>query len=144
MKKIYKTFDELSPAEIMDALRLRQNVFIIEQNCFYEDIDGTDPKAEHLLYYDGETLAAYLRIYPRGIKYSDEASLGRIVVAPAYRGTGIGPKLIEDGLRRCDCNAVRIEAQAALRAYYNRLGFKEEGEVYSVDDIPHLQMVWKA
>lgn len=142
MKTTFKTFEELTARELMDVLRLRQNVFIIEQDCFYEDIDGADPKADHLLYYDGNTLAAYLRLFPLGIKYPEEASLGRIVVAPAYRGTGIGPTLIKEGLNRCDGNAVRIEAQAALKTYYNRLGFEEEGEVYSVDDIPHLQMVW--
>lgn len=144
MKVIYRSFEKLSSKELMDALRLRQQVFIIEQTCFYEDIDGADPKAEHLLYYDEDQLAAYLRVFPAGVKYPGEASLGRIVVAPEYRGTGLGPKLIRDGLSRCECDSVRIEAQAALKGYYNHLGFKEEGETYIVDDILHLQMVWKA
>lgn len=141
MRIVYKTFEELSSSELNDAYRLRQQIFIIEQQCFYEDIDGADPKADHLLFYEGETLAAYLRIFPVGVKYETEASIGRIVVDPNYRGLGIGPDLIMTGIENCKGQPVRIEAQAALKSYYNKLGFKEEGEIYIVDDIEHLQMV---
>lgn len=140
MKTIHKTYEELSNKELEDLFRLRQQIFIIEQQCFYEDIDGYDDKASHLLIYDEKDLSAYLRIFKPGIKY-EEASLGRIVVAPSYRGTGLGEKLIRKGVKLCGGGKIRIEAQAALINYYNQLGFKEEGEVYSVDDIDHIQMV---
>jgi len=140
MKTIHKTYEELSNKELEDLFRLRQQIFIIEQQCFYEDIDGYDDKASHLLIYEEKDLSAYLRIFKPGIKY-EEASLGRIVVAPSYRGTGLGEKLIRKGVKLCGGGKIRIEAQAALINYYNQLGFKEEGEVYSVDDIDHIQMV---
>jgi ElaA protein len=140
MRTVYKTYDDLLNKELEDLFRLRQQIFIIEQHCFYEDIDGYDDKAGHLLIYDEDILAAYLRIFDPGVKY-DEASLGRIVVEPSYRGTGLGQKLIRKGIELCKGEKIRIEAQAALINYYKDLGFKEEGEVYSVDDIDHIQMV---
>jgi len=140
MKTFHRTYEELSNKELEDLFRLRQQIFIIEQQCFYEDIDGYDDKASHLLIYEEKDLSAYLRIFKPGIKYK-EASLGRIVVAPSYRGTGLGEKLIRKGVKLCGGGKIRIEAQAALINYYNQLGFKEEGEVYSVDDIDHIQMV---
>ena len=140
MRTIYKIFQELSSSELEDIFRLRQNVFIIEQDCFYEDIDGSDRKANHLLFYEGKQLAAYLRLFPDGTKLENECSLGRIVVHPDYRGTGLGPKLIRKGIELCEGQPIRIEAQAALKKYYNNLGFTEEGEIYVVDGIDHLQM----
>ncbi|MBO6585669.1 MAG: GNAT family N-acetyltransferase [Gracilimonas sp.] len=141
METIHKSFEELSSVQLQDIFRLRQNVFIIEQQCFYEDIDGADAKAEHLLIYDEEKLAAYLRIFPYGVKYKNEANMGRIVVDPEFRGTGLGERLIKKGIELCDKKPIRIEAQAALEKYYNGFGFKAEGEVYVVDEIDHLQMV---
>ncbi|MAL17333.1 MAG: GNAT family N-acetyltransferase [Balneola sp.] len=140
MEIIYKPFSELSSSELEDVLRLRQNVFIIEQNCFYEDIDGFDEKANHLLFYEGNKLAAYLRLFPKGSKLDDEISLGRIVVDPEFRGIGLGPVLIKKGIQLSEGEPIRIEAQAALTKYYNELGFTEEGEVYVVDGIDHIQM----
>lgn len=141
MDIIHKPFSELSPAQVLDMLRLRQNVFIIEQQCFYEDIDGADSIAEHLLIYEEDMLAAYLRIFPFGVKYDAEANLGRIVVDPDFRGTGLGETLIRKGIELCDKKPIRIEAQAALEKYYNNFGFVAEGNVYIVDGIDHLQMV---
>lgn len=141
MDIIYRSFEELTPKQLEDVFRLRQRIFIIEQECFYEDIDGEDEKAHHLLFYKKGVLAAYLRIFLPGSKYKDQASLGRIVVEPRFRGTGLGPKLINKGIECCKGNSIRIEAQAALKDYYEALGFKSEGEIYVVDGIDHLQMV---
>lgn len=141
METLYKSFEELNSQQLEDVFRLRQRVFIIEQECFYEDIDGEDAKAKHLLFYKSGKLAAYLRIFPIGIKYKNEANLGRIVVEPEFRGTGVGAELIKKGISLCERKPIRIEAQAALKEYYNKFGFKEEGEVYVVDGIDHLQMV---
>lgn len=140
MQIIYKAFNELSPKQLEDVFRLRQKVFIIEQECFYEDIDGMDEEAYHLLFYKSEVLSAYLRLFKPGVKY-EEASLGRIVVASEFRGRELGPKLIKKGISLCDGAPIRIEAQAALEFYYRQFGFKPEGEVYVVDGINHLQMV---
>lgn len=140
MDILYKAFEELTPGQLEDIFRLRQQVFIIEQQCFYEDIDGHDRKARHLMFYENEILGAYLRIFPVGTKYDNEASLGRIIVNPEYRSTGLGPKLIKKGIELCD-GPIRIEAQAALENYYSKLGFRKEGDVYIVDGIDHLQMV---
>ncbi len=141
METIYKSFEELSSAQLQDILRLRQNVFIIEQQCFYEDIDGADSRAEHLMIYEGDKLAAYLRIFPFGVKYKNEANMGRIVVDSEFRGTGLGETLIKKGIELCNMKPIRIEAQAALEEYYSSFGFVAEGEVYVVDGIDHLQMV---
>jgi ElaA protein len=141
METIHKSFEELSPVQLQDIFRLRQNVFIIEQQCFYEDIDGADAIAEHLLIYTEEKLAAYLRIFPYGVKFEKVANLGRIVVDQEFRGTGVGETLIRKGIELCNKKPIRIEAQAALEKYYNDFGFKAEGEVYVVDGIDHLQMV---
>lgn len=141
MNFIYSTFEELSGKQLMDALRLRQQVFIIEQDCFYEDIDGSDPDARHLLMYKKDELAGYLRIFQPGTKYASESNIGRIVIAPAFRGSGLGPELIKKGISLCEKKPIRIEAQAMLRSYYKQFGFEAEGDVYVVDGIDHLQMV---
>ncbi len=136
-----KRFEELSPWELEDLFRLRQQVFIIEQQCFYEDIDGEDEQAEHVLMYESNTLAAYLRLFQPGVKFEDQASIGRIIVAKKFRGTGLGEKLINKGIELCKGRPIRIEAQAALSDYYRNLGFVTEGKAYPVDDILHIQMV---
>lgn len=141
MEFVYKSFEELSSTQLQDLFRLRQRVFIIEQQCFYEDIDGTDDKANHLLIYEEDKLGAYLRIFPFGVKYEKEANIGRIVVDPEFRGTGLGIKLIQKAISLCEKKPIRIEAQAALKKYYNQFGFREEGDIYVVDGINHLQMV---
>lgn len=140
MEIIFSTFDELTPRQVEDLFCLRQNVFIIEQACFYPDIDGEDRKAKHLLIYKDEYLAAYLRVFEEGAKFR-EASIGRIVVHPKFRGTGLGQTLIKKGIDYCNAPSIRIEAQALLKSYYQQFGFKEKGEIYVVDGINHLQMV---
>lgn len=144
MTTIFCEFGELHPHQLYDLLKLRQNVFMIEQNCLYEDMDNSDQKAQHLLIYDGELLAAYLRVFAPGIKFK-EASFGRIVVSPKYRGGSLGKDLIRSGIEKIfnlyKGADIRIEAQAELKVYYNSLGFIEEGDIYVLDDIDHLQMV---
>ncbi len=140
----FRTFSELTPAMLYDALMLRQQVFMIEQNCLYEDADGSDQKALHLFLYDKAILTGYLRIFEPGVKFK-ESSLGRIVVSPLYRGKGIGEQLIQKGIeltfQQFPASSIRIEAQSALTSYYRNYGFIEEGEIYVVDEINHIQMV---
>ncbi len=146
MTTIFCEFPELNLVQLYDVLKLRQDVFIIEQNCLYEDMDDSDQKAQHLLMYDEKSLAGYLRVFAPGIKFR-EASLGRIVLPVKYRQGTVGKELIKSAVKKTfelyPGTDIRIEAQAGLKDYYNSLGFIEEGEIYVSDKIDHLQMVLK-
>jgi len=135
-------FNKLSPADVYSILKLRQDVFIIEQNCIYDDIDRIDLISEHLMVFDGQTLAAYLRIVPAGAKFN-EISIGRIVVDPEYRNKGLGKEIVNeslDVLRKREVKCVMIEAQYYLENFYRSLGFKKISDPYDVDGIPHIEM----
>jgi ElaA protein len=144
------TFDSLSTAELYALLQLRAEVFVVEQNCAFQDLDGADTQAVHLLgYHDAaghaEPLVAYARLFAAGIKYP-EASIGRVVTRPSARGQGLGHVLIQ---RAVACvhtlwgvQAIRIGAQARLKAYYTQHGFVDVGLPYVEDGIDHLEMVW--
>ncbi|GAB5409975.1 MAG: GNAT family N-acetyltransferase [Balneolaceae bacterium] len=144
MNTEFRTFLKLSSTQVYDVLRLRQQVFMLEQNCLYEDADGFDKYALHLLLYDNKKLAGCLRIFEPGIKF-EETTLGRIVIDKKYRGKNVGPQLIKRGVelafQQFPGFNIRIEAQALLTSYYNKYGFIEEGEIYEVDEIKHIQMV---
>ncbi|NBW70821.1 MAG: GNAT family N-acetyltransferase [Bacteroidetes bacterium] len=124
--------------------QLRQQVFMIEQNCLYEDIDGMDPDCLHLMHGQDDELIAYLRIVPPGLHFKNPA-LGRIIVTPKYRGGSTGPSLIHEGISLCRKHywnlPISIEAQYPLESYYRQFGFESCGEVYMVDDIPHIHMI---
>lgn len=124
--------------------QLRQAVFMIEQNCLYEDIDGLDPDCLHLMHYQDDELIAYLRIVPPGLHFKNPA-LGRIIVTPKYRGGSTGPSLIHEGISLCRKHyqnlSISIEAQYPLESYYRQFGFESCGEVYIVDEIPYIHMI---
>lgn len=135
-------FEDLSPADIYNILKLRQDIFIIEQNCIYDDIDSLDPDCEHLLLYDENRLVAYSRIVPAGKKFKTP-SIGRIAVAKAYRGDGLGRKLMEksvDLLKMADQQEILIEAQLYLCKFYESIGFIKISDPYDVDGIDHIKM----
>lgn len=144
MVQHFLKFEECTPKQLTDAFALRQQVFVIEQKCFYEDIDGYDSQAYHLFLYDGNILSGYLRYFEPGVKFT-ESSIGRIVVNKNYRGGEIGKKLIRSGITHAmelhPNHPIRIEAQAPLVKYYRQYGFKPVSEIYQVDDIPHIQML---
>lgn len=146
MKKIISLFYDLTPVHLYDLLKLRQDVFVIEQNCIYQDFDGYDKQAIHFLIYENEILAAYSRIFAPNIKYNNESSIGRIIVSEKYRGGTLGRDLVRDSinysLEHFPNTLIRIEAQAQLTAYYSKLGFKSDSDVYVVDGIDHLQMIY--
>ncbi len=136
-------YEELSRDDLYDALALRCRVFILEQGP-YQDPDGLDRCAAHLLgRADDGALAAYLRIVDPGLKYA-EPSIGRVVVAPEHRGHGAGRSLMLEGLQRCEAawpgQGCRISAQAHLQPFYVSLGFVPVGQPYGEDGIPHIQM----
>lgn len=148
MKKNVSPFHKLTSNQLYDLLKLRQDVFVIEQNCLYQDLDGYDKKAIHFLLYDEDRLAAYSRIFSPDIKYENECSIGRIIVSAEYRGGELGKILITESIEYCikhyPNNGIRIEAQAALEKYYSKLGFRPDSKVYQVDEIDHLQMVFSS
>ena len=137
-------FDELGVDNLYDALALRCRVFILEQGP-YLDPDGLDRKSWHLLGRDTEgTLQAYLRVVDPGSKYA-EPSMGRVITAPALRGSGAGHALVAEALRRCAAawpgQGNRISAQAHLQRFYESHGYRAVGEPYGEDSIPHIQML---
>ena len=142
------TFAQLSGSDVYALLGLRQDVFIIEQQCFFADIDGFDQQSHHLLGWqvaDNERpLVAYLRVLPPGAKY-DECSIGRVVTAPAARGTGIGRLLVAEGLRRSGAlypeQPIRIGAQQRLTDFYASFGFAVASAPYDEDAIMHVEML---
>lgn len=129
------------------VMRLRQEVFVLEQNCVYLDADGADLVAEHMLCRQAGELVAYQRLLGPGIKYP-ESSMGRIVVQPALRGQELGRELVQRGIthnqERWPGVDICISAQAHLEAFYGSLGFNGEGDVYDEDGVPHRKMRYLA
>lgn len=141
---VIKHFDELTTRELYALLRLRNEVFIIEQNCPYLDLDEKDFACFHVLYYADDQLAGHTRLLPKGISY-DDVSIGRVATGTAYRGLGLGRQLMEASINGCyekfGRSDIRISAQLYLLKFYQSLGFQEVGEPYDEDDIPHIEMV---
>ena len=144
---IWHNFDSISKEELYDVLSLRQRVFIIEQDCFYEDLDYSDQDANHLLLYEDNKLIGYSRVFPPGIKY-DAASIGRIVTDLDFRGMGYGKSITQESIQFLKNNFpesdISISAQYRLVDFYENLGFEREGSVYLEDDIEHIKMTLKA
>jgi ElaA protein len=142
--KICKPFQELSVFELYDILRLRSEVFVVEQNCVFLEPDNKDQKCYHVMLYAGDELVAYSRLVPAGISY-DEISIGRIITGPSVRGTGAGKILVQASIDECELvfgkQAIRIGAQAYAIKFYERLGFIVDGEHYDEDGIDHVEMI---
>ncbi|MCC5906412.1 MAG: GNAT family N-acetyltransferase [Balneolaceae bacterium] len=135
-------FSDFPPSDLYEVLKLRQDVFIIEQDCIYGDMDGKDVQSEHLLIIDDGLLAGYSRIVPAGLKF-EVPSIGRIVVRHEFRGRNFGRKLVEKSIeiiREEYTGEIKIEAQFHLQFFYNSLGFVTISEAYNVDGIPHIEM----
>ncbi|MGI8401370.1 MAG: GNAT family N-acetyltransferase [Gemmatimonadaceae bacterium] len=141
-------FSELGPEELYAVVRLREAVFIVEQNCPYPDADGRDPRAWHLLGWrqgsTERTLAAYARVFEPGVRYT-EGSIGRVVTAQEVRGAGMGRKLMAEALRRLETLApgekIKLAAQRRLEEFYAGFGFTTVSAPYEEDGITHVDMV---
>ena len=136
---------DLGPLDVYDMLALRSEVFVLEQTCIFQDPDGVDLQAHHLLGHDDQgKLQALLRIVDPGVKYA-EPSIGRVISAPTVRRTGAGRALMAEGIRSCRRlwagHAIRISAQARLERFYRDFGFRTVTDPYLEDDIPHVEMV---
>lgn len=139
-------FHQLSLAELYELMRLRQVVFVLEQNCPYVDADGKDHLAHHLMGKDAEgQLQACARLLPPGTAYPGYASIGRVVTSAAVRGQGQGQALMQEAIAQCSRlfgpAPIKISAQCYLIRFYESFGFAAQGESYLEDDIPHIAMV---
>ncbi len=146
MNYTFKKFDELKNIELYNILRLRNEVFIVEQECPYVDCDNKDIGAYHLLVEEDGKLLAYLRILDKGVSY-DEVSIGRVIVTNECRGKGIAKEMMTKSLEfikeNLNENEVRISAQSYALKLYESVGFKIASEEYLEDDIPHIDMIYK-
>lgn len=141
----YSHFDELSTKDLYELLRLRQEVFVVEQECPYLDADGSDYDSYHLMGRDESgRIQAYTRLVPKGISYENYASIGRVATSKAVRGQGMGRVVMQKSLEAIRSlfpdDPVKISAQCYLITFYESLGFQVVGEEYLEDDIPHIGM----
>ena len=141
---ICKKFNDLTLLELYAILQLRNEVFVVEQNCPYNDCDNKDLKAWHLMGMEHEKLLAYSRLIPPGISYR-ESSIGRVVNSRSARGKGLGKELMIESIQRIKLlfhtESIRIGAQLYLLDFYNGLGFVRDSEIYLEDNIPHIEML---
>jgi len=140
-----KKFEQLSTVELYAIFQLRMEVFVVEQNCAYQDADGKDLKAYHLMgLNENKELMAYSRLLPPDVSYA-EVSIGRVITSPKARGRGAGRSLMNESLLSIEKLfgkvPVRIGAQVYLKAFYESFGFVMEGEEYLEDGIPHIIML---
>ena len=144
---VNKNFHALTTEELYKILALRAEVFVVEQNCPYQDVDGKDLNSIHVLGYIKNQLVAYARILGQGISYQEYASIGRIVTSPSIRGNNHGHDLVDFSIKVCQkifpSQPIKISAQAHLEKFYNAHSFKATGEAYLEDDIPHIGMILK-
>ena len=139
-----KSFDELNKNELYDLLRLRSEVFVVEQNCVYQDIDNKDKKGSHFFAHDGSDLIAYLRVMELGVFYPNHISIERVVVKQTHRNKKLGNEILAKAIDFCrkkfPKTPIKISAQTHLKSFYNQLGFEFKGEAYLEDGIPHCAM----
>jgi len=136
-------FDDLTVHELYAIMRLRTEVFVVEQNCVFQDADNKDQYCYHLAGWHSGNLAAYARLVPPGVTYS-EVSIGRVITSPKYRGGGAGKTLLKTAILNCALifgkKKIKIGAQLYLKKFYESFGFQQVGDVYLEDGIPHIYM----
>lgn len=139
-----KKFESLTVHELYAILRLRSEVFVVEQACVFQDMDNKDQSSCHLMGWENNNLVAYTRLVPPGISYP-EASIGRVVTSPAARGSGIGKLLMEKSIEQTNHiygkTPIRLGAQLYLKKFYESLGFRQTSDVYIEDGIDHIEMI---
>jgi ElaA protein len=140
---ILKKFEDLTPYELYAILQLRNEVFVVEQNCVFQDADDKDQDSCHLMGFADNKLAAYTRLLPPGIGYT-EASIGRVVTSPSVRRSGAGRELMKKSIDTCrdlfGNGPIKIGAQRYLRSFYESFGFRQISDVYLEDGIEHIYM----
>lgn len=146
LKWSLKKFETLTPYDLYNIMWLRNEVFVVEQNCVYQDADYKDQKGWHLMGLDEEDkLMAYVRLLPSGVSYKNEPSIGRVVTNPVARGTGAGKELMKEAIKQCGLlfgeTDIKIGAQFYLLKFYQSLGFEQTGDIYLEDGIEHVEMI---
>ena len=145
LRWVTKTFAELTVDELYAILRLRSEVFVVEQNCIFLDLDNNDQKAFHTIGFIGEEVVATTRLFDKDIMYEGYQSIGRVVGSPRHRGLGIGKALMQYSIQECERlfgkGPIKIGAQLYLKKFYNEQGFEQSGDVYLEDDIDHIPMI---
>lgn len=141
------TYAQLTKDELYALLNLRSTVFIVEQNCAYQDLDYKDQHAQHVLMYDAnQVLVATCRLFAKGIMYNNYACIGRVCCATHTRGTGLGKLLMQTALTHITTQmhepSIKISAQYYLLAFYTALGFVAQGDIYLEDTIDHIAMTY--
>ncbi len=140
----HKSFDELSPGQLYAIIQLRNEVFVVEQNCVFQDADNKDQDAYHMMGWIDNNLVAYTRLIPSGIAYR-ETSIGRVVISPKLRKTGLGRELMDLSIDLLyniwGKTPIKIGAQLYLKNFYESIGFQQTSEVYMEDGIEHIEML---
>ena len=144
MLKLHKKdFPELTTAELYDLLRIRSEVFVVEQDCVYQDMDYDDQAAIHLWLTDGDHIVALCRVCPAGT-HMEEVSIGRVITTE--RGKGYGKQMILEGIQAAQehfgAKRIDIEAQEYAKGFYEQVGFRQSSETFILDGIPHIRMTW--
>jgi len=146
MNTVIKKFSELSTEEIYNILKLRSEVFVVEQNCVYQDIDEKDQKATHLFIEKNNEIIAYTRIFKKGDYYEENPSIGRVVVSKKERGKKLGKEIMLNSIefikKEMEGRKIELSAQKYLDKFYKDLDFYSEGEDYLEDGIPHQRMFY--
>lgn len=137
-------FEDLSVSQLYALLKLRQDVFVVEQACVYQDIDALDQSAWHVQGFIAGELVAYSRVLGPNTRF-EEPSIGRVIVAPSFRIDGLGYQLMSASMALCHekfpARPIRISAQVHLKDFYGKLGFSVCSDVYDEDGIDHVEMI---
>ncbi len=140
-------FDDLTVLQLYKIIQLRTEIFVVEQNCVYQDLDDRDMASYHVMTRRSEELVAYARILPQGVAYDSFGSIGRVIVAKKQRGIGLGKGLMLYALHAYKAlfgeSPLKISAQCYLINFYRKLGFDPVGQAYLEDDIPHIAMEYQ-
>jgi len=140
-----KSFTELNVNELYALLRLRSEVFVLEQHCIFLDMDNNDQKANHTIGFIGDEVVASTRLFDKNIMYDGYQSIGRVVGSPRHRGLGIGKALMQFSIQECERlfgkGPIKIGAQLYLKKFYSEQGFEQSGDVYLEDEIDHIPMI---
>ncbi len=146
MKFIFKHFNDLSTEELYDILQIRAEIFVVEQNCVYNDIDGLDKDAVHQFLKKYGKIVAYSRLLKAGSRFPD-CSIGRVIVKESERGSGFGKRMMEEAkdfiLKEWGATKIKISAQKYLQKFYEDLEFEVVTREYLEDGIPHFGMLFK-
>jgi ElaA protein len=141
---VLKKFEDLSPYQLYSILQLRNEVFVVEQDCVFQDADDKDQNSYHLMGFNGKKLVAYTRLVPAGEIYQ-QPSIGRVVTSPSVRGKGIGKELMIESISTVEKlfgrHPIKIGAQLYLKKFYNALGFEQVSDIYLEDGIEHIYMI---